>query len=207
MNVEKLHSGIAWDEIAGSYAVALEGKVLGHFPTHLRALRALENGTGYTLGAPTTPGTGSRTVNARTRPVETTPGVEHFQAETGRAGMPWTDVAAHRAGRVDPPETLRQAQRWDSACARYARAGLCARCSSQAAWAGQIGYSRVHAPCEDCAPIVAEFPGAEHVNGWRSLPEMTRDRGPRRNPASGRASDAPGGATTPAPDTESSVAA
>lgn len=99
--------------------------------------------------------------------------------------LPWTDVAAFKTGRIDPPETLRQARRWDSAFTRYTRAGLCPRCASQAAWAGQIGYSRVHPPCEGCAPIVANFPGARHVSGWRSLPEMKRDRRPPGESASG----------------------
>lgn len=88
----------------------------------------------------------------------------------------WSDIAAVKAGRVDPPETMRQAQRHDLAVLRYTSAGLCRRCASQAAWAGQIGYARVWTPCGACALIVCTFPGAEHVNGWRSLPEMSRDR-------------------------------
>lgn len=87
--------------------------------------------------------------------------------------------------KADPPETMRQAQRWDSAFTRYARAGLCSPCASQAAWAGQSGYTRARPPCETCAPIVADFPGAQHVNGWRSLPEMERDRHEGRDSVTG----------------------
>ncbi|WP_440132483.1 FDXHR family putative zinc-binding protein [Brachybacterium paraconglomeratum] len=60
MSADKLHSGIAWDESTESYAVALGGKVLGHFPTQLQALRALENGTGHTLGDVTAVGVGGQ---------------------------------------------------------------------------------------------------------------------------------------------------
>lgn len=207
MNTDELHSDIAWDETTETYAVALGGKVLGRYPTHLQALRALENGTGHTLGPPQAPGMRSRTENGRTAPAEAVPEVERPASTARRTSMPWTDVAAFKAGKVDPPETLRQAQRWDSAVTRYTRAGLCARCASQAAWGGQIGYTRVHAPCEYCAAIVADFPGAEHVNGWRTLPEMRRDRGPLGDSVSGRALPAPGGAPTPAPDAEHAVAA
>ena len=120
-----------------------------------------------------------------------------------RTSPNWSDVAAFKSGEVDPPESLRQARRWDAACSRYTRAGLCSRCASQAAWGGQIGYSRVHAPCEACAPIIADFPGAEHVNGWRSLPEMSRDQRPQRDSATGREADGPRVGLIAPPDTES----
>lgn len=158
MNVERIHNGIAWDETTKDYAVALGGEVLGHFPTHLQALRALENGTGHTLGAPSAPGTRSRLHKGHTAPSGQEPESETYGSpEEGQAVPHWSDVTALKAGRVDPPETMRQARRWDTANVRYTRAGLCTMCASQAAWAGQIGYSRVHPPCEECAPVVAEF--------------------------------------------------
>lgn len=136
------------------------------------------------------------------------PASSHTPVRQGAAApLALTDIGAFKAGRVDPPETMRQAQRWDSAFTRYARADLCARCASQAAWGGQIGYARVHAPCKTCAPIVADFPGAEHVNGWRSWPEMTVHHRPRGDSGAARALTAPGGPPTPVADTDSPIAA
>lgn len=116
--------------------------------------------------------------------------------------LPLTDAGAVKARKVDLSETARQAQRWDDAFTRYTRAGLCGSCASQAAWAGQIGYARAHPPCADCAPIVADFPGAEHVNGWRSLPEMARDRRRGRTSATGSGAEAPGTPSAPLPGVE-----
>lgn len=194
-------NAITRDPEHGDYLVTLGGVERGRFPTHLQALRALENGTGTALGSPTLYPTRSRTSAGRTgTPVGVSGTGEHVPVRSGRAVMPWTDVAAMKVGKIDPPETPRQAKRWDSAFTRYSRAGLCDRCASQAAWGGQIGYCRVDPPCESCSPIVAEFPGAGHVNGWRSLPEMTRDRRPHRDSVSGSESGGPGVAPTPAPD-------
>lgn len=71
----------------------------------------------------------------------------------------------------DEPETPRQARRWDDAYSRYLRAGLCSKCASQSAWAGQYGYDRAAPPCAECIPAMQSFPGADHVNGWKSIPE------------------------------------
>src|SRR5699024_126212 len=160
---------------------------------HLQALRALENGTGHVLGSSGATSTRSRRHRGHKGPSGPAPATEAPEVpEVTHAEVHWSDVAAHRAGRVDPPETLRQAQRWDSAVARYAHAGLCTPCASQAAWGAQIGYSRVRPPCEECAAAVAEFPGAEHVNGWRSWPERTVHHRPRRDSVAARALTAPG---------------
>lgn len=176
-------SGISHEEETGSYVVTLAGAEVGRFTTRSQALRALEHGTGHTLGSPFVYG-GSRD---RSRTTPRAPEVDLTAPATvtrGRNGLPWTDASALKAAKVDSPETFRQAQRWDSAVIRYSRAGLCGPCASQAAWAGQIGYSRVRPPCEECAPIVADFPGAEHVNGWRSWPERTVFHRPRRDSVS-----------------------
>lgn len=87
--------------------------------------------------------------------------------------MPLTDIGAMKAGKVDPPETLAQARRWDRAHAWYLRAGLCGRCASQMAWGHQIGWGRVHPPCESCLLIIGTFPLIQ-VNGWRSVPKQGR---------------------------------
>lgn len=56
------------------------------------------------------------------------------------------------------PETVRQAKRWDVSKQAYVRAGLCEYCAGQAAWGHQIGFTKSHPPCADCAPVVAAFP-------------------------------------------------
>lgn len=174
MNTDKLHSGIAWDEPTGNYAVALGGKVLGHFPTHLQALRALENGTGHTPGSPSAPGTRTRPHVAHEAPSAGAPEVEPPRSSEGAPiTRHWSDVAAHKAGKVDPPETMGQARLWDATSAWYLKAGLCGRCASQMAWGHQIGWSRVHPPCEECRPFIDTFPLGQ-VNGWRSVPKQDR---------------------------------
>lgn len=90
-----------------------------------------------------------------------------------RTSPDWSDVAAFKAGKVDPPETMGQARLWDATNGWYLKAGLCGRCASQAAWGHQIGWSRVRPPCETCAPITAAFP-LEQVNDWRSVPKQHR---------------------------------
>jgi hypothetical protein len=66
----------------------------------------------------------------------------------------------------DGPETMEQARRWEVVKNRYERAGLCHICSAQAAFGHQLGFSRVHPPCPDCVPVVAEFPYPA-VAPWR----------------------------------------
>lgn len=67
------------------------------------------------------------------------------------------------------PETMHQATRWDRHAVRYAVAGLCRRCSAQAAWGHQLGFAQVQPPCAACAPAVASFPVAA-TGAWRKLP-------------------------------------
>ncbi len=64
------------------------------------------------------------------------------------------------------PETLRQAQRWDTVKGAYLQVGLCERCAGQAAWGHQIGFSMINPPCEKCVHAVAAFPIAA-VAPWR----------------------------------------
>jgi hypothetical protein len=67
------------------------------------------------------------------------------------------------------PETMHQATRWDRHAVRHEVAGLCRRCSAQAAWGHSLGFSQVQAPCSACAPAVASFPVAA-TGAWRKLP-------------------------------------
>jgi hypothetical protein len=83
--------------------------------------------------------------------------------------------------RLDRPETLYQAQEFDRRRSGYEAAGLCYRCAAQAAYGHQLGFARVHSPCDGCVGIVAGFPLAAR-NGWRKL-----SRG-RLSPPSARSS-------------------
>jgi hypothetical protein len=67
---------------------------------------------------------------------------------------------------TDGPETMSQARTWQIHNNRYVDLGLCYPCAAQAAYGHQLGFSRIHPPCEVCAPIVAgfEFPA---VAPWR----------------------------------------
>jgi hypothetical protein len=161
--------GISHDGERDRYIVTLGGVERGSFETRGQALRALENGTGYVLGEPgRRPRTGPAALSSAARALEApdTP-------EVARAASQCSDVAAVKAGKDDPPETVRQAQAWDSACAWYGGAGLCGRCASQMAWGHQIGWGRVHPPCDECEATVATFP-VPKVNGWRSVPQKSR---------------------------------
>lgn len=67
-------------------------------------------------------------------------------------------------------ETLAQAREWERTKKRYRDHGLCERCSGQAAWAHQnMGdkWTKIHAPCERCAHIVAAFPYTTPCQNWR----------------------------------------
>jgi hypothetical protein len=71
-----------------------------------------------------------------------------------------------------PPETLRQAQRWDAIKLRYADAGLCDRCAAQAAWGHQDnagGWDDLHLPCDRCEPVVRGFPVPTTNSLWRKF--------------------------------------
>lgn len=56
------------------------------------------------------------------------------------------------------PETPSQAKEFDRRKRTYREAGLCHACAAQAAFGHQSGFLQVHAPCRDCAPVVAGFP-------------------------------------------------
>ncbi len=78
-----------------------------------------------------------------------------------------------RARGKDKPETLRQAQTWETVKNRYRTAGLCSGCASQAAWGHQSGLANIAPPCPVCATVVAAFP-AEAVGPWRTLSQSRR---------------------------------
>lgn len=67
------------------------------------------------------------------------------------------------------PETLAQARRWETTKRRYIGAGLCDKCAAQAAWGHQIGFSRINAPCADCAAVVGAFPKGTSHAAWNVL--------------------------------------
>lgn len=75
----------------------------------------------------------------------------------------------------DAPETLRQAERWEEVKTHYQGKGLCSPCSAQAAWGTQLGFSRVHPPCDACFPLVVRFP-SKGAGDWRSFPIDPRPR-------------------------------
>jgi hypothetical protein len=68
----------------------------------------------------------------------------------------------------DGPETLNEAKHWQTRNTRYLGLGLCHVCSAQAAYGHQLGFSRIHPPCEKCAPIVEGFPFPA-VGPWRKV--------------------------------------
>jgi hypothetical protein len=71
-----------------------------------------------------------------------------------------------------PPETLRQAQRWDVVKLRYTDGGLCDRCAAQAAWGHQDnagGWNDLHPPCDRCAPVVRGLSVATTNPLWRKF--------------------------------------
>jgi hypothetical protein len=71
-----------------------------------------------------------------------------------------------------PPETLRQAQRWQAVKDRYFVEGLCHCCAAQAAWAHQDHgdtWETIHPPCAACEPIVAKLPAAAPSLVWRKI--------------------------------------
>lgn len=68
----------------------------------------------------------------------------------------------------DQPETMRQARRFDAVCNQARSFGLCARCAPQLAFGHQLGFTRVHAPCVDCLPLLERLPVGQ-PNEWRSV--------------------------------------
>lgn len=72
---------------------------------------------------------------------------------------------------MPPPETVRQARRWEQVKNMYNTAGLCYRCACQAGWGHQqgAGWKIIYAPCTDCAGVIARFPLATSNPLWRKL--------------------------------------
>ncbi|MCG2797663.1 MAG: hypothetical protein L6367_03890 [Cellulomonas sp.] len=78
-------------------------------------------------------------------------------------------LADWRGSVKDKPETLSQAQTFDTVKGYGLAYGLCHRCAAQVAWAAQLGYERVtRQPCPSCAPLIDALPVAK-LNGWRSV--------------------------------------
>ena len=70
------------------------------------------------------------------------------------------------------PETLEQAAHWEKTKGRYLRAGLCHKCSAQAAYGhqrGAGGWCAIHPPCPGCAGIVEMFAYVTPNPLWRSV--------------------------------------
>lgn len=69
-------------------------------------------------------------------------------------------------------ETLEQAVQWERTKRRYLRAGLCHKCSAQAAWAhqrGAGGWSAIHPPCPGCVDLVEMLTYPTTNPLWRSV--------------------------------------
>lgn len=66
-----------------------------------------------------------------------------------------------------PPETIAQAQTWQTVKNRYIQLGLCEGCAAQAAWGHQCGFAAINPPCPRCAQTIADWPVAK-PNGWRT---------------------------------------
>lgn len=82
-----------------------------------------------------------------------------------------------------PPETLRQAQRWDVIKIRYVGTGPCHRCAAQLAWGHQDnagGWNSLRPPCDSCVPIVRGFPVPTTNPLWR---KFERPQNHKRNRA------------------------
>lgn len=66
-----------------------------------------------------------------------------------------------------PPETLRQAQRFDAYSREAAAAGLCRVCAPQYSFGRRDGFSTVqHPPCAACTDLMVPWP-LTATNGWR----------------------------------------
>jgi hypothetical protein len=70
---------------------------------------------------------------------------------------------------TSPPETKRQAQRWDAHVKAYRALGLCVACAGQAAYGHQLGFDAIAPPCETCRPLVNASAGERLGRGWRSM--------------------------------------
>ena len=67
------------------------------------------------------------------------------------------------------PETWSESQSFTARNNRYRALGLCPRCTAQAAYGHQHGFTAVHPPCPECAPLVATFPHRTSVEAWRKV--------------------------------------
>jgi len=67
----------------------------------------------------------------------------------------------------EAPETEGAARAWQRVVDHARTAGLCATCAAQLAWGVQNGFSTVHPPCDECAPIIAGWP-VPRQKGWRT---------------------------------------
>lgn len=78
----------------------------------------------------------------------------------------------------EAPETMSQAHTWVVTANAYEADGLCRGCAGQAAYGHQLGFSRVHPPCDTCQPIVDTFPvDAGQATPWRKFAKgKTHDR-------------------------------
>ena len=65
------------------------------------------------------------------------------------------------------PETIHQARDWDRYKNTYLAGGLCHRCSAQAAWGHQCGFTLIRPPCEECVLLVAALPERAAGAVWR----------------------------------------
>jgi hypothetical protein len=70
---------------------------------------------------------------------------------------------------LSPPETKRQAQRWDAHVKAYRAKGLCVACAGQAAYGHQLGFDAIAPPCETCRPLVNASMGERLGKGWRTM--------------------------------------
>ncbi|MBE1551503.1 hypothetical protein GGC64_005563 [Mycobacterium sp. OAS707] len=73
---------------------------------------------------------------------------------------------------MGPPETIRQAKRWDHTKQAYINEGLCHRCAAHAAWGHQNnagGWNKLPGPCEECGPRVRDFPVPTTNPMWRKF--------------------------------------
>lgn len=84
----------------------------------------------------------------------------------------------------EPPETMRQAKRWETTKNRYLAAGLCVTCASQAAYGHQLGFARIHPPCDKCMSAMVSFP-IQATTVWRRLADPS-ESAPRPFPQNRR---------------------
>lgn len=69
---------------------------------------------------------------------------------------------------TEKPETPRQARNWETVKRRYLDAGLCLKCSSQAAYGHQHGFAAIRPPCEVCERKQIPACGSNNSQGLRA---------------------------------------